>query len=69
MSLTSEQIVKRPLYIDDNFEDMVFRVDEDNNVFFKTYGGDEIPTSWESRVFIEALHSGEEITKEQYDAK
>lgn len=69
MALDAKKLASRPLYVDEPFEDMAFRVDTDNNVFFKTYGGDEIDTTWKNRVFQEALISGDIITKEEYDAK
>lgn len=62
---------QRDIYIDYDFEDLMFRWDHrQGQVFVKFYGQSESvePVPQDSRLYNEALRFGEEITREAYEA-
>ena len=60
----------KDVYIDYPFEDVMFRrMQSDDEIYKKFYGRPESPHAvpHNNPLFADALRSGEEITKEQYD--
>ncbi|WP_345860169.1 hypothetical protein [Shewanella algae] len=68
---TGEYLNTKDIYIDYPFEDVMFRrMKNDGAIYRKFYGEQESSEviSDDNRLFNEALLSGDEITKEEYEA-
>jgi hypothetical protein len=56
----------RSVYINYPFEDVAFRWQSDGTVYRKFYGQEEVRIPNDSKLFHEAISSGEEISAEEY---
>lgn len=66
-----EHLNTKDVYIDYPFEEVMFRrMKKDGAIYRKFYGEDESPDliPHQNRLYNDALLSGDEISKEEYDA-
>jgi len=70
MPINFAEYTNKDLYIDDSFEEVMFRVDyKTGNIYQKLYGSEEYgaPIPFSSKLYYEARLSGQAISKEEYD--
>lgn len=67
---TGEYLNTKDVYIDYPFEEVMFRRMKSNGkIYRKFYGEEEFsePISFDNKLYSDALLSGDEITKEEYE--
>ena len=65
-----ERFDSQDIYIDYDFEEVMFRWDHKNKVAYKRFYNEEetgIAVERNNRLFTDALQDGEEISKEMYE--
>jgi ribosomal protein S24E len=70
VAIDFEALLTRDVFIDYNFEEVMYRWDHrEKKIYVKFYGALERtePVAPDHRLYREALCSGQEITREQYE--